>query len=304
MKQLAIGQVHERITALANASYPAYVIRGEKRNLMIDAGVNLQGPRYLALIKDMLGETGKLHYLFLTHSHYDHVGSAHYLKRHLPGLKIGAHHRLAGLLRKPSVLEMMNRLSSNHPELLECNPLGEDLTVKPFEIDIPLKQGNEFDLGGLTCSVYETPGHTRDSLTFYLSEVGALFPGDAAGVLQGTAGNSLQVEFLASYRDYLDSLELMIALEPQIICLGHGWVLTGEDAGNFLRRSLVETSRYRKLIESHLGAANGDVEEAIRNMAHTEYDVGGGTLQERSAYMTNLTAQVQHIAGLRSPRRS
>ena len=163
--------------------------------MMIDAGVNLLGPRYLSSIKDIFGDTDQLHYLFLTHSHYDHVGSAYYLKRHIPGLEIGAHERVAGLLQKPSVLEMMNRLSGNHVELLKYNTAGEDLTLHPFAIDITLKQGDEFDLGGLTCRVYETPGHTRDSLAFYFPEIKALFPSEACGVLQGETGSRCRLSF-------------------------------------------------------------------------------------------------------------
>ena len=111
MRRLAKGKIHERISAIPNAWYPAYIIRGDEKNMMIDAGVNLLGPRYLASIKETIGDPGHLHYLFLTHSHYDHIGSAYYLSRHIPGLKVGAHERLAGLLQKPSVLEMMNRLN-------------------------------------------------------------------------------------------------------------------------------------------------------------------------------------------------
>ncbi len=299
MKQQAKGQIHERITAIPNAWYPTYVIRGEKKNLMIDAGVNLLGPRYLTSIKDIFGNIDQLHYLFLTHSHYDHVGSAHYLKQHIPDLRIGAHARVAGLLQKPSVLEMMNRLSANHVELLKYNTAGEDLTLHPFEIDLHLKQGDEFDLGGLTCRVYETPGHTKDSLAFYFPEIKTLFPSEACGVLQGATGSDMQVEFLASYQDYIDSLKLMISLKPEIVCLGHGWVLTHEDAEDFFKRSLSETFRYRELIESYLDAADGDIEKAIQDMVHAEYDVKGGILQERVAYMTNLSAQIKHIAGLR-----
>ena len=299
MKQQAKGQIHKRITAIPNAWYPTYVIRGEKKNLMIDAGVNLLGPRYLTSVKDILGDIDQLHYLFLTHSHYDHVGSAHYLKRHIPGLRIGAHARVAGLLKKPSVLEMMNRLSANHVELLKYNTAGEDLTLHPFETDLLLKQGDEFDLGELTCRVYETPGHTKDSLAFYFPEIKALFPSEACGVLQDETRSELQVEFLTSYRDYIDSLKLMISIEPEIVCLGHGWVLTHKDAKDFLKRSLSETFRYRELIESYLDAADGDIEKAIQDMAHTEYDIKGGILQERVAYVTNLSAQVKHIAELR-----
>lgn len=301
MKQQAKGQIHERITAIPNAWYPVYLVLGEKKNLMIDAGVNLLGPRYLTLIQDILGDATKLHYLFLTHSHYDHVGATGYLKRHIPGLKIGAHGRVGGLLQKPTVLEMMNRLSGNHVELLKYNTAGEDLTLNPFEIDILLKQGDEFDLGGLTCRVYETPGHTKDSLTLYFPEIQALFPGESAGVLQGKTAGEMQVEFLSSYRDYIDSLKLMIALKPALICLGHGWVLGGKDAGDFLQRSLAETFRYRELIEGYLNAAGGDVETAIQEMVHAQYDVKGGILQERISYVTNLSAQVRHIAGLTTP---
>lgn len=298
MKKQAKGQIHERITAIPNSWYPVFIIQGEKKNLMIDAGINLLGPRYLASIKDILGDAGLLDYLLLTHSHYDHVGSAYYLKQRIPGLAIGAHERVAGLLGKPSVLEMMNRLSANHVELLKYNTGGEDLTLHPFKIDIILKQGDEFNLGGLTCRVYETPGHTRDSVSFYFPEIKTLFPSEACGVLQGETGSELQVEFLSSYQDYIDSLKLMIALDPEIICLGHGWVLTDKNATDYLKDALTETYRYRAKIESYLNNAGGDLERATQDMAHAEYDVKGGILQERIAYVTNLSAQVKHIAGL------
>jgi glyoxylase-like metal-dependent hydrolase (beta-lactamase superfamily II) len=299
MKQQAKGQIHERIIAIPNAWYPAYIIRGSKKSMMIDAGVNLLGPRYLTDIKDIFGDTGLLDYLFLTHSHYDHIGSAYFLKRHIPGLKIGAHERVVSLLKKQSVLEMMNLLSANHVELLKYNTTGVDLTLHPFEIDILLKQGDEFDLGGLTCQVFEVPGHTRDSLAFYIPEIKALFPGEAAGVLPGETGNEIQVEFLSSYSEYINSLEFMISLQPEIVCLGHGLVLTHKDASDFLDSALAETFRYRKLIENYLSAAGGNVERAIQEMAYSQYDVMGGILLERVSYMTNLSAQEKHIAELR-----
>ena len=298
MKQSATGQIHERITAIPNAWYPVYIIQGQEKNLMIEAGINLLAPRYFALTKDMLGDAQYLNYLFITHSHYDHIGSAHYLKQYIPDLRIGAHERLAGLMQKPSVLDMMNQLSLNHVELLKYNTIDEDLTLHPFEINIILKQGAEFDLGGLTCRVYETPGHTKDSLAFYFPEIKTLFPSEACGLPQSEKGSPIQVEFLSSYQDYIDSLKLMISLEPEIICLGHGWVMTHEDATDFLECSLAETFQYRDLIESYLKAADGDVEKATQEMAHAEYDIKGGILQERIAYMINLSAQIKHIAGL------
>lgn len=298
MKQQAKGQIHERITAIPNPWYPIYLVRGAEKNLVIDAGVNLLGPRYHEVIREILGDDKPPHYLFLTHSHYDHIGSAGYLKEHFLGLKIGAHERLLSLMQKPSVLDMMNRLSGNHIELHKYNSAGEDLTLRPFDIDIPLKQKDRFDLGGLTCCVYETPGHTKDSLSFYFPEIQTLLPGESAGVLQGMTGSEIQVEFLSSYQDYIDSLKQMITLRPEIICLGHGWVVSGQDAEDFLQRSLAATYDYREWIENYLASAGGDVQRATEEMAHAEYDVKGGIFQEKISYVTNLSAQVRHIAGL------
>lgn len=91
MKIRAIGRVHERIVAVTDGWYPAYLVLGDEKTLMIDAGLSLLGPSYLASVREILGETARpdLDYLFLTHSHYDHIGAAAYLKRHFPALRIG-----------------------------------------------------------------------------------------------------------------------------------------------------------------------------------------------------------------------
>ena len=59
MRRLAEGKIHERISAIPNAWYPAYIIRGDEKNMMIDSGVNLLGPRYLASIKETIGDRAK-----------------------------------------------------------------------------------------------------------------------------------------------------------------------------------------------------------------------------------------------------
>ncbi len=296
MKVPAIGAIHERITAITDVSYPLYVVQGEESALLIDSGANLLGPRYLASLNAMFPRGGHPGQLFLTHSHWDHVGSADYLRRHIPRLQIGGHPRLATVVRKPSALKTMNRLSMDQVELLDRNPAGEDLTLHPFEIDVLLQQGDEFDLGGLTCRVYETPGHTRDSLAYYFPEIKVLFPGDASGVLRGEKGTLIQPEFVASYQGYVDSLKLMTALEPEIICLAHNWVLTQADAMQFLADSLAETFRYRERIEGYLEAAHGSVEETTREMARAEYGPEGRMGPPSTAHLMNLSAQVRHIA--------
>ncbi|HQJ09957.1 MAG TPA: MBL fold metallo-hydrolase, partial [Deltaproteobacteria bacterium] len=185
MKQLASGRISENIAVAGNYMYPCYVVGGGGRNLMIEAGLNLMGPLYVKSIEEILGDRGLLSYLFLTHSHYDHLGSVHYLKRLIPGLVVGAHERVAGLLRKESVLAMMNRLSDVQRLLMRDIAGDEDLVIRQTDIGLTLKEGDVIDLGGLSCRVYEVPGHTRDSLAYSIPEIDALFTGEAAGVPQG-----------------------------------------------------------------------------------------------------------------------
>ena len=167
-----------------------------------------------------------------------------------------------------------------------------------MEIELLLKDGDEFDLGGLTSRVIGAPGHTRDSLAFFVPELKALFPGEAAGVPLGMKAEEVQVEFLASFEDYIVSLDTMISLKPEIICFGHGYVLTGSDAASFLVKSRAETFRYRDLIARYLDDAGGDIDQAVITMIRKEYDEPGTIRQERNAYIVNLTAQVKHIASL------
>ncbi len=108
----------------------------------------------------------------------------------------------------------------------------------------------------------------------------------------------MQVEFLSSYEDYVSSLEKMISLQPKLIGMAHLWVFTDDDATDFLRRSLEATPRYRKLIETYLDAANGDIEAAVQSMVKKEYDEKGTIAQPREAYIQNLNAQVRRVASL------
>jgi hypothetical protein len=137
-------------------------------------------------------------------------------------------------------------------------------------------------------------------LSFSLLEIGALFAGDACGVLETGPERAIRVEFLSSYQDYLDSIARIASLRPQMLCLAHSWVLTGQDVSDFLDASIAETRRHRESIERYLDEAGGDVERALERLSHDEYDVKGGVRQARAAYMTNLAAQVRHIAGLRT----
>lgn len=303
MKRPSEGKIHDRITAIGSRSYPGYVIQGDKLTVMIDSGLSFLGPQYLTSLNELLGDAHKLDLLLLTHSHYDHLGAASYLKHHLPHLRIGAHGRVPSLVQKESALRVMNELTRRHAEALKVREGRDDIEeipIETFPVELVLRQGEELDLGGLTCRIYETPGHTRDSLTFHFPEMEAVFPGDACGTYKDRAATDIQVQFVSSFQDYVDSMRFIRDLRPRLLCLAHSWVLEGNDADAYINHSLNKTLRYREMIDSYLEGAGGDVEEAVRRITRDDYDTWTDIVQVRDSYMANLTAQVKHLAELRA----
>ncbi len=88
----------------------------------------------------------------------------------------------------------------------------------PAKVDT-LKDGDVIDLdGGVRVQVLGTPGHSIDSLCFYIEEEGVLFTGDT---LLGSSTTT--VWDLGLYRQ---SLERLLALPNlRVICPGHGKIV-------------------------------------------------------------------------------
>lgn len=284
----------ERIKVAGDWIYPGYVVRGNSAHAMIDCGLNILGPRYLFDLQSLPGIEGKLSYLLLTHSHYDHLGAACYLKRKIPGLGVGGHEKIEMLLSKESVRHTMASLSEIQRNFFP-DVEDDDVSFDALQLDFRFQGGEKVDLGGIHCEVYGASGHTADSLAYYFPELRALFPGESIGVPEGRDASGVQVEFLSSYDEYLATIERLASLRPHIICMAHAWIFTGDDALKFFDDSIHATVAYRKMIESVLNETSGNVEKAVELIARREYDEKGTIFQERNAYVMNLTAQVKCI---------
>ena len=312
MRIPAEGTIGERIYAAGYHIYPAYIIQGGRRNLVVEAGLNVMGPDYYGAVKKFLGDPASLDLLLLTHGHYDHMGALPYLKRKIPSLDLRAHPSNGILLDKEKIVKAMNFLSqqiflyyqgssdqgiSSYYRGLQ-ERLKEDVAIHPVPFGAPLVEGDVIDLGDWSCEVLETPGHTQDHLSFFLPEPGVLFPGEALGNPNAQNENDVKIEFLTSYTGYINSIEKLMNLAPRvkIIAMSHLFYYTGDDVPRFMEMAMRDTIQYRKLIESYLDMENGDVEQAISTMLRVEYDEKGNVPMERNAYMANLSAQIKAVA--------
>lgn len=302
MRNTAEGKINENVLILGHPIYPGYIVKGSRKTVMVEAGMNIIGPLYLREL-EALG-TG-LDSLIVTHGHYDHIGALPFLKKKIPSLELRAPEATTALMGNEKVLRTMNFLSRETARYFEDMGIKvddwDDIAITPAEFSRPLRDGDVIDLGDCSIEVISTPGHTRDHVSFFLRESGILFAGEALGNPIREREDLVKVEFLTSFRDYVDSIEKLLTLKPLVktIAMSHLYFYKGEDAPRFMDMALRDANDYRSLIDSYLDRENGEVEKATATMVRVEYDEKKSVYQERNAYVANLTAQVKAVAALR-----
>jgi glyoxylase-like metal-dependent hydrolase (beta-lactamase superfamily II) len=288
------GKIDDGLFALGAPELPAFLLLGETPALF-DAGMTFMGPAYLKDLKTILGNENHLRYIFLTHAHFDHSGACPYLIRHINGLKVGAHPIAAETFKKPNAVALIRSLSKDYEDRYAAQIGKEDISFDALSVDILLDDGTDFDLGGgFGFKVVATPGHTRDSISFYIPKHKALITGEAIGVYDGNM--TIHPEYLASYQDYLASLEKLARLDIDLIMMGHYFVLTGDDARTYMAKSIERTTVFRTRIESYLHESNGDREAVVGRIFKEDFKDTGVILQDERPFLINLAAKVKAVA--------
>jgi glyoxylase-like metal-dependent hydrolase (beta-lactamase superfamily II) len=265
-----------------------------KEPVLFDSGMTVMGPLYLQDLKKFLGDPNRLSYLFLTHSHFDHAGSAPFLKRKIPGLKVAAGKVAADIFKRPNAIQLIQSLSKPMEDKFESQVGDEDVTFRGLGLDRVLEDGEEIALeDGTSVRVIATPGHTRDTVCYYIPKVKALVGGEAVGSFDRQF--SVRPVFLSSYDDYLSSLEKLRTLKIDLLLLGHHFALT-EDAQGMIPKAIEATQAYGKRIEEELKANGGNQEAVVKKVFQEDYAERKLINQEERPFLINLTAQVKAVA--------
>jgi glyoxylase-like metal-dependent hydrolase (beta-lactamase superfamily II) len=288
------GKLTDFFYVLGTRYFPTHLLFSTAP-VLFEAGLSCLGPLYAHEIRRILQRT-QPKILFLTHVHYDHCGAAGYLKRSFPEINIAASKTAAEIVQRPNARETMSRLNEMTLSWMEAvEPgLSEQTPFEPFDVDTILQDGDQIEIeNGLTVQVFETPGHTWDSLSYYIPEKKLLVAGEAVGCMAPTG--TIYTEFLVDYDAYVRSMELLSRLDVDILCQSHHQVLTGREAETFCRRSLRAAEKFKHRIADLLDAANGDVAKVVTRIKAEEYDPQPGPKQPEQAYLLNINARVRHL---------
>jgi glyoxylase-like metal-dependent hydrolase (beta-lactamase superfamily II)/8-oxo-dGTP pyrophosphatase MutT (NUDIX family) len=184
------------------------------------------GPALDAHVQAVLAAgAGRIRWVLCTHTHLDHSPAAAAIKTATGAVVLG-------------------RPSPPHP--------GQDHAFAPDRV---LGHGDRFMFGGLSLRALHTPGHASNHLCYLLENTRMLFTGDH--VMQGSTVVINPPD--GDMRDYLASLEMLLAEDVLILAPGHGYLI-GEpyrEAKRLIRHRLAREQKVVWALE-RLGAADDD----------------------------------------------
>jgi glyoxylase-like metal-dependent hydrolase (beta-lactamase superfamily II)/8-oxo-dGTP pyrophosphatase MutT (NUDIX family) len=229
-----------------------YLVGGEAL-AVIDPGPAIDA--HVAAI--LAAGAGRIRWVLCTHTHLDHSPAAAALKAATGAVVIG-------------------RPAPRHP--------GQDQGFAPDRV---MAHGDRFMFGGLTLRALHTPGHASNHLCYLLENTKMLFTGDH--VMQGSTVVINPPD--GDMRDYLASLELLLAEDVLILAPGHGYLI-GEphrEARRLIRHRL---AREQKVVSALARLARPTVEELVREVYDDVSERLHGVAQRSlNAHLDKLAAE-------------
>jgi len=283
------GKIARDFYLLGHSSVPVYLLDGEEP-VLFDAGFSGLAYAYEKDIRDILGPRSPA-YLFLTHSHWDHIGSAAHFRKCWPEMKIAGSPRIRDVLDHPAAIKRITNLSQASMETLASWGVTNinRKAFQPFLIDVATAPGASVTLsGGIEIQSISTPGHTWDSYSYWIPSRRILIAGEAV-ICDGIC------EFLVDYDRYQHSLRELAKLDVDILCVGHQHVITGKDAHQYIIDSMTRTEAYLRLVEKLAEEVHGDMESIVQRIKALEWDRKPLPKQPEMAYLMNTRIRVKNI---------
>jgi len=227
--------MHGYVNCIGHEASEGQLLIGGTHTALFDCGMMFCAAKTIENVKKALAGR-HLDYIFATHTHYDHIGALPFFRAAWPGLRLVASEAGAAVLLKDTPRRIYRELSAM---AARDQGVALDLSYNDdvFHADTTVKEGDRISLGGLTVEVLETPGHTRDCLSYFIPESALLLLSETPGVL--VPDGSLCPTYLTGYADTIASIEKCRRVSFADLALPHRGIVGREAAEGFFDRALV-----------------------------------------------------------------
>jgi 2-aminobenzoylacetyl-CoA thioesterase len=290
------GKVREGIWFLGREESGVYLLEGKDGSMIVNGGTGYITPDLLLQFKEFGIDERKITKLLILHAHFDHVGIVPFFKRRHPNLEVFASERAWEILRMEKATLTINQFSR-----AVARRAGKEEVHSAFDLDWrydvtgnTVREGDRIDLGDLEVSILEVPGHSSCSIAAYVPESKVLFPTDAGGIPYDetidTLGNS-------NYTQYQQSMEKMKGLEVEYYCADHFGYVTGEEAREFISKSIDMAQQLRERIEAAYRATR-DIDLTARKLISAFFDENPDYFLAPEIALEVYRQMVRHIASV------
>lgn len=232
------------VTGLTHAelfSVNAGFVVGNGETIIIDAGYNSEGAQTIYHYALAVAPQNAITKVINLEEHYDHIlGNGYFIEN---GVKIVAH-------EKVKVTEdELNKFLHDSNESIEYERRRKNNEgyifhdgVRAFQPDIKITEDTSFRIDDLEIQIILAPGHTETNLMVHVEKDKVLYVGDTiySRYLPTLAFGNRQL-----WSKWLEALDVMEKLNPDIVVPGHGEILMKDEIQN-------EINRHRRMLENCL----------------------------------------------------